>query len=75
MLTLLVVTIFLQRIYERKQKQKQNTEQDTTGKKICLHLLLEVVLKEVISGIIYYVPSETWFCNELPNPGKTKITL
>lgn len=73
MLTLPVVTVLLQGIYERKQKQ--STEQDTRGKRICLDLLLEVVLKEAISGIIYNVPSETWFCNALPNPGKTKITL
>lgn len=57
MLTLPVVTVLLQGIYERKQKQ--NTEQDTRGKRICLALLLEVVLKEAISGIIYNVPLET----------------
>lgn len=57
MLTLPVVTVLLQGIYERKQKQ--NTEQDTRGKRICLDLLLEVVLKEAILGIIYNVPSET----------------
>lgn len=57
MLTLPVVTVLLQGIYERKQKQ--NTEQGTRGKRICLDLLLEVVSKEAISGIIYNVPSET----------------